>query len=250
MINLYDGELVDMLPNQMSTQIQQQCVSYALKKGIQMIIERANMTRTQAVIDSLPEKILDVLAVELRTAYYLEDMDIETKRSIIKRTIIWHLNAGTPSAVQELISIVFGSGEVEEWFEYGDKPYYFKIKTEAIFTPQMDDFFLTMLDRVKNTRSHLRSIEIYRNVNQELFMGTMVFPQYRPPAIIDGYNAERKMGQTVYVNAPMAHRNRPAAIMDGFDVDGRDVISEVPIGVTGISRMRSVPINTIEQKEE
>ena len=96
MINLYDGELVDMLPSQMATQTQQRCISYALKKGIRLIIERANMTRTVAVIDSLPEQILDMLAVEMRTPYYREEMEIEIKRRIIKRTLMWHLTAGLP----------------------------------------------------------------------------------------------------------------------------------------------------------
>ena len=77
MINLHDGELVDMLPSQMATQTQQRCISYALKKGIRLIIERANMTRTVAVIDSLPEQILDMLAVEMRTPYYREEMEKE-----------------------------------------------------------------------------------------------------------------------------------------------------------------------------
>ena len=40
MINLYDGELVDMLPSQMATQTQQRCISYALKKGIRLIIDQ------------------------------------------------------------------------------------------------------------------------------------------------------------------------------------------------------------------
>ncbi len=245
MINLYDGELVDMLPSQMSTQIQQQCISYALKRGIQLIIERANMTRTQAVIDSLPEQILDVLAVELRTPYYREDMDVETKRSIIKRTMLWHLNAGTPSAVQELISIVFGSGEVEEWFEYGDKPYFFKIKTDAIFTLQMNDFFTTMLSRVKNTRSHLRMIEIKRNVNQEFCAGATVFPQYKPAAVIDGYKAERDTNQNIYAGTIATQRNRPAAVAGGFNMENK--ITDIVFA--GI-QTTTVYKNTVEQEEK
>ena len=118
MIDLYSGELADMLPSQMSTEIEQQCLSYALQQGIRIVIERAQMTRTQAMIDELPEKILDVLAVELRTPYYRESMDLETKRKIIKRTVLWHLTAGTPSAVRELISIIFGEGDIVEWFNY------------------------------------------------------------------------------------------------------------------------------------
>lgn len=249
MINLYDGELADILPSQMSTQIQQQCISYALKKGVQMVIERANMTRTQAVIDSLPEKILDVLAVELRTPYYREGMDIETKRTIIKRTMLWHLTAGTPGAVSELITVAFGDGEVVEWFEYGDKPYHFKVKTDALLTPEMSDFFTSMLDRVKNTRSHLRAIEIHRTVNCEVFAGAAALPCYRPAAVIDGYSVERESFQTVYAGAAAIQKYRPGAVMDGFRTD-RTVTANVFAGAGETSEVRPIPINFTEQEEK
>ncbi len=199
MINLYDGELADMLPSQMATQTQQRCISYALKKGIQWIIERANMTRTIAVIDSLPEQILDILAVEMRTPYYREEMDIEVKRRIIKRTLMWHLTAGTPGAVEELVAAVFGEGEVKEWFEYGGEPYRFKIITNALLTEDMNAYFSEMIQIVKNIRSHIEVIEIHRTVEQELYAGVcQCLPQYKPAAIIDGYCVDRKVGQTIH----------------------------------------------------
>ena len=48
MIDLYNGELLDMLPCQMSKEIEQICLSHALKKGIQLVMDRAYVTRTQA----------------------------------------------------------------------------------------------------------------------------------------------------------------------------------------------------------
>ena len=250
MINLYDGELADILPSQMATEVQQQCISYALKKGIQLVVERANMTRTQTVIDNLPEKILDVLAVELRTPYYREEMDIETKRNIIKRTLLWHLTAGTPRAVSELITTVFGDGEVVEWFDYGDKPYHFKVKTNALFTPEISDFFTSMLERVKNTRSHLRMIEIHRTVDCEFFSGAAIFPCYRPAAIIDGYSIARESSQIIHLGAATVQKNHPTAIVDGFKVDRRTA-ARAFVGVGETSKMHLLPIiNTMKQEEK
>lgn len=208
MIKLYEGELIDMLPSQMATQIEQQCISYALKKGIQMVTERADMTRTVAVIDSLPEHILDVLAVEMRTAYYREEMEIETKRRIIKRTMMWHLTAGTPGAVEELVAAVFGEGEVKEWFEYGGKPYRFKIVTNALLTEDMNAFFSDMIQIVKNIRSHIEMIEIHRSVELTIYAGACCARQYRPTAIIDGYSVNRAVNQTIFIGtmgSPILH---------------------------------------------
>lgn len=221
MIKLYEGELLDMLPSQMSTQIQHQCISYALKKGIRLVIERADMTRTVAMIDSLPEQILDVLAVEMQTPYYREDMEIETKRRIIKRTLMWHLTAGTPGAVEELVAAVFGEGEVKEWFEYGGKPYRFKIVTNALLTEDMNAFFSDMIQIVKNIRSHIEVIEIHRTVEQELYAGVFqCHPQYKPAAIIDGYSVCREADQTVYTGTMESQICYPEPIVD-MGVDTR-----------------------------
>ena len=85
MIRFEDGELLNLLPVSMAKDIETQCISYALQRQIQWIIYHASRTRTVAMIDMLPETVLDVLATELRTPYYQEDMDIDTKRNIIKR---------------------------------------------------------------------------------------------------------------------------------------------------------------------
>lgn len=88
-------------------------------------------------------------------------MNLETKRNIIKRTLLWHTKAGTPSAVSELVEIVFGEGRTVEWFDYTEGPYTpgtFDIITNARMTEEMANYFLSIIQRVKNTRSHIRRI--------------------------------------------------------------------------------------------
>lgn len=174
MIDLYNGELLDMLPSPMASQIQQICISYALKQGIRLIIDKANRTRTQAVIDSLPEKILDVLAVELHTPYYSEDLSIEKKQEIIKRTLLWHLTAGTPSALRELIGIVIGEGAIVEWPNFDEPPYTpgtFDILTDVRITEEIATQFIAIIERVKNERSHLRRLHLHRRSDAHWYIG-------------------------------------------------------------------------------
>ena len=105
MIKFKDGQITDLLPPSMAKNVEMQCVSYALQKQVQKIMALADQTRTVAMIDQLPESILDILATELRTPYYQESMGLKTKRNIIKRTLLWHTKAGTPSAVSEDLPI-------------------------------------------------------------------------------------------------------------------------------------------------
>lgn len=174
MIDLYNGELLNMLPSPMASQIQQICISYALKQGIRLILDKANMTRTQAMIESLPEKILDVLAVELRTPYYQEDMALEKKRDIIKRTLLWHLSAGTPSAMRELIEIVIEEGAIVEWPDFDEPPYTpgtFDILTDMRITEKIAAQFIAIIERVKNERSHLRRLHLCRHMDAHWYVG-------------------------------------------------------------------------------
>lgn len=188
MIDLYHGELINMEPTSLASGIEEQCVSYALKQVTQLIIDKAKTTRTQAVIDELPEPVLDLLASELRTPYYLDSMDIETKRNIIKRTVPWHFRAGTPSAVAELIMTVFGEGRVIEWFDFDPAdgeivPGQFDIETNAIMTPDAFERFQQIIRRVKNERSHLRRIMIDRlaDVKEAVGAGSIGRPEAAVP---------------------------------------------------------------------
>lgn len=90
MIKLRDGQITDLLPKKIADDIETKCLSYAIHKEHQRLMSLADQTRTLTVIDELPEQILDVLAIELRTPYYKESMELSVKRNVIKRTLSWH----------------------------------------------------------------------------------------------------------------------------------------------------------------
>ena len=182
MIDLKNGELIDIMPSQMSQNIQIQCISYALKQTITEVIKKAEATRTNSEVDELPEDILDILAIELRAPYYDQTADIETKRKIIKNVLNWHCMAGTPAAVEEMIAAIFGEGGIVEWWNFteGDKtPGYFDIITNARLTEDMTEKFLKIIKRVKNERSHLRRVLINRALEEKnrIGNGALSYPE-------------------------------------------------------------------------
>lgn len=108
--------------------------------------------------DELPEKTLDLLAWQWHVDFYEPlGMDIETKRRLIKNSIPWHRIKGTPAAVEQVVSTAFDTSTVKEWFEYGGKPYYFKIITEDVTTntDTIEERMKRAIKSVKNTRSWL-----------------------------------------------------------------------------------------------
>lgn len=217
MINFYDGEIKDILPGNLMEDPAAQAFSYALREGTRILNRYTQLCYVYCSIDTAPNDVVDLLAKELRTQYYSDALELDVKRGLVRNTLIWYMTAGTPAAVEELVGIVFGEGEVSEWFEYGGKPYWFKIKTNAVLTEDMNTFFSDMIRRVKNTRSHIEAIEIHRTIEQTIYAGACCAPQYRPAAIIDGYSVGREAEQTIYAASASDQQYRPAAIIDGYE---------------------------------
>lgn len=171
MIKFEDSEILQVLPECIKRDSKVISVSYAIRNAMNRLIMYSHCASVYATIDELPEKILDLLAVEMRSQYYDENMPMAIKRDIIKKTLLWYRHAGTPSAVQELIETVFGVGEVHEWFEYGGKPYRFKVITNANSSYESIDEFEKIIKKVKNTRSHLEKVEFVREQETPIYMG-------------------------------------------------------------------------------
>ena len=159
MIKLQDGELLDLLPSQLKNDTDMICLSYALKNAMTDLMERSLGSMTQNFVELLPEQILDVLAVELRTPYYDQSMEIGKKQQLIRTTMSWYMKAGTAQAMKDLISIVFGGGEAVEWFEMPEgsaRPGEFDVTLGTLPTDGTMEIFVWVINAAKNMRSHLR----------------------------------------------------------------------------------------------
>lgn len=172
MIDFYDAQITDILPENLKAAADVQSVSYAVKTAMQKLQSYAVRARIYSAIDDLSEEVLDVLAVELRAQYYREDMDLATKKSIIKNTLIWFRYAGTAWAVEKLIETIFGTGEVIEWFDYSGLPGHFKIATENHSLDGSElELFNSIIEHVKRKSSILDIIEITLNASMDVYYG-------------------------------------------------------------------------------
>lgn len=159
MINLYDSNITDILPEPLSRDPNVQALGYAVQKAMQRLIDYCQNICIYPAIDTVPENILDLLAIEFNTQYYDDTMDIEVKRTLVKNTLKWYTRTGTVAAVTELVESVFGSGKVDEWFNYGGEPYHFKIRTYNMsITDEMIQLAELLVKSVQNVRSHLEEV--------------------------------------------------------------------------------------------
>jgi len=187
MIEYASGELLDIVTESAKDDPEIISLSYALKQAITLLMTKVERVYLFSNLDALPEEIIDLLAAELRTQYYDAQMPLATKRKLVRNTLPWHMIAGTPAAVEELIDIAFGGGKVLEWFEYGGNPYTFKVETLTPPPSGSYSFFLKMIQKVKNTRSLFDGLEYDNILYNQLYSGMAVVTGYESSPIQDGW---------------------------------------------------------------
>lgn len=142
MINLNGSRFTAIMPENLAGQVEVQALAYAVGRQMEKLCGYAESARTYAAIQSMPERILDLLAVELRTPAYDENYSIRVKRALIEGTLTFYTMMGTPAAVNKIIEIIFETGYIREWWEYGGDPYHFKAYTTnpAITSDDVEEF--------------------------------------------------------------------------------------------------------------
>lgn len=171
MIKFTEGGLIDIWPEK---DPEVEALSYALQQQFIILKKYADQMQCFSNVEELNETVLDYLAIELQAMYYEQSMDLDKKREIIKNTMKWHIYAGTPAAVSEMVNVIFGTGRVVEWFDFENPeeriPGTFDIITDAGFSKDLIEQFNKTIKKVKNARSHLRKVNIERKNDATVFI--------------------------------------------------------------------------------
>ena len=158
MIDLKSLELKSILPSSLSSDPKTVAMADAISSLSQKLASDIALVLLLPRIDTMPENIVDYLAWQYHVDFYQADLSLDAKRKLVKNSTIWHRHKGTKWAVEQVVSTVFEHpAHVEEWFEYGGDPYKFKITASGFENIQQ---LVSAIKTVKNTRSHLDSINV------------------------------------------------------------------------------------------
>lgn len=175
MISLYDSSLESVLPNFLKQNNEVKAFCYALDRQVKKLLTRAAVLTIWYDLQNVDESLLDYLAIELRTQYYATDLEITMKRQLIANTLIWYQKAGTIAAIDELISIVFGSGKTQEWYTYNGNPHHFKVQTSnPIVTEEDLQKFNEIIRNIKRRTATLDTVEIVLTATMNTYYGFML----------------------------------------------------------------------------
>ena len=173
---LQSTSLLDILPENLLADAQIYAAARALDDELQKVTAATRDALILPRIDELSEEVVDLLAWQWSVDFYDELKSLAEKRNAVNQSIAMHRIKGTRRAVELALHMVYTSGEVSEWFEYGGRPYYFRVRfiePESIRTEDVDRV-IRIINAVKNTRSWLESVGFTRHVPMGLYHGTVV----------------------------------------------------------------------------
>ncbi|MBM7579998.1 phage tail protein I [Jeotgalibacillus terrae] len=168
MIDFNNFSLTQLLPQPLKSSKQDQ----AMAAAITVMMQRVNQELEILDPFSLPEALLDIIAIEEHVDFYDPSLSANQKAELINNAFYFHQRKATPAAVEDLITIVFGEGQVVEWFEYGAQPGYFKVTTNnpAVTNEQAAEF-IRALNSVKRKSSWLDVVELSQVEKMNLYFG-------------------------------------------------------------------------------
>lgn len=213
MIKFTEGGLIDIWPEK-DPEIQ--ALSYALQQQFKKLKSYADKTQCYSDVDDLDEEILDYFAVEMRSMYYEQNLEIERKREIVKNTLKWYTYAGVPATVAEMVSVVFGAGKIVEWFNYDEPPFTpgtFDIITSVRLTPDIIEQLNAMIRKSKNVRSHIRKVTIVRDVHSAMHLAAFQ-TAVQECTVLNIIREDKEAGQAVYAATAAGIRDRNSAVLN------------------------------------
>lgn len=171
MVKVQNGGIKDILPPNLISP-ETLSISYAMENAQKRMMEFALSLHLYAEIEQVPDHVLDLLALEMRTQYYEQTMPRKMKERLVMQTLAWYMHAGTPSILDEFLGTVLEGGYTEEWYTYGGRPYHFK----AYALTGDNELHLGYGTKVK------RSIEAYKNIRSRLeFFMFIIQGEYHVP---------------------------------------------------------------------
>lgn len=143
-------------------------LAMSCSEELQQLYDDNNKLIIYANIYELPENLLDILAEDFKIDWYLYDGTLETKQAQLQSCFYVHRHLGTKGALVFALSDICPGTDIEEWNEYGGKPYHFRIILDVTEQrlPISQDIVNKIVNVVKPARAVLEENSIiYRSRN-------------------------------------------------------------------------------------
>lgn len=222
MIKLQDTGLIEGLPPGIAEQHWVKVLDAVFRERQKKELEAVRKVFVYTAIDSAPENILDILAVQFKVDWYRDDYPIDTKRRVIKTAMEVRRYCGTEWAVKQAISAIYPNSEIVEWYDYNGTPGHWRLRVNI--TENADIAYYTikrmesLLGYARRCTAHLEGISyLIFNSDAHSYIGTGYHgTAQRVSARITGTLRPRELLSTTYAKAGLwGVRQQEAARITG-----------------------------------
>lgn len=166
--SLLDAELRDGVPRVLQKQPWVEALSRAVLDLHRQTMGFIDGSQIYTAIDTVSEAVLDALAVSWKIDWYDPEYDLEQKRRIVQTALTIRRTMGTAAAVKAQADAIYPGSTVEEWYEYGGKPGYFRLRVNIMTVEEQEKFAAMSMAEIerrlaaaKRFSSHLEEVEYY-----------------------------------------------------------------------------------------
>ena len=161
-------------------------IDLTAEKIINNLNEEIQAFRTLANPLLCDEKYLPLLAYAYKVDFWDDRISVDKKRLLIKDSILLHQKKGTLWAIERVLEILEVKADINEWFDYGGDPYYFKIKLSI----EQEFPHLNQLQKIVDVYKNVRSLF---EIDFDLFLKT-------PFTIKAATNTRLEITEDIYIN--------------------------------------------------
>lgn len=151
--------LIDILPSSIAGDEKIKAAAAALDDELAAVNTGISRVRGLWNLETADPELLKVMAWGAHVDFWDDGFSEEQKRTIVRLSLPLHLKRGTPGAIEQILKDILGGGVVEEWHEYGGRPFHFRVVSNAgAGDEKMDRQLRAAIEWAKNARSVLDAI--------------------------------------------------------------------------------------------
>ena len=201
MISLQQVGFSSLLPPNLQD-VQAWALGAAWDKVFRKLVDYAErVSMTFAFVMELDEEMADHLCLSLDIKGYKADLSLQKKRLLIRSALLNYSRMGTKAALEDAVGIIHGGTTVQENWEYGGQPYFFRVAVDAGQEKVAENPVGRLLDTImeyKNARSWLQGITV--DVIEPGSVYTGALPELGTMLVIDPYRPREMVtdGKAIY----------------------------------------------------
>ena len=120
-------DMISVLPTPFEDDKKKKALAASIAEKLEELYNTCDLEAIYTQIEQLPERLIDILAEDLGMKWYIANSSEEAKRAQLASCFFVHRHIGTKDTIIRALRDVFCNTEISEWFEYGGKPYHFKV---------------------------------------------------------------------------------------------------------------------------